>query len=330
MSSIFGSGYFGQDRNDSAWHQSAASFQSRLQPLLSALNLDVRHRVEQIVATKRTKVHAFLRSTSQLGKGESGGIRANVHVSDYMPPPVLDIVMNLPDALLWVLLHRYELRATENGLGAILDGYDLITGPDGFRPQSDLDRDDLAKAKSFIGDLNRVAVKRAEKIVEDIVHLEGDVLGAYFFRESRIELYWVPIWLVAGHLGISPDDLATVVLVHEMGHLYSHRGQDAANGDWNTNDLANCDDHIVEGVAQFYTEAFCKQLAKDGDDRQLNAFMALKAKQRPQYSAHDSWATGHPKRAEIVRQALVAARTLSIRDLAEFEDRVRGYEFAIR
>jgi hypothetical protein len=329
MTSVFGNAFYSEDPSKSAWHQGARDFQHRLEPLLSALNLDVRHRVEQVVETKRSKIHAFLRSISQLGRGESGGIRANIYVSDYMPKPVLDIVMDLPDALLWVLLNRTQLQNTEKGLGSILRDYDLITGPGGFRPQSELGREDLETARSFIDSLNKVAVRRAEQIVEDIICLNGDFLGAYFYRQNRIELYWVPIWLVASHLGVAADDLAAVVLVHEMGHLYSHKGQDASHGDWNTDDFEKCDDRIVEGIAQFYTEAYCKEVAGDGDHRQLTAFQALKAKQPPQYSAHETWAPNHRKRAEIVRQALVTARTLSIGDLPEFQDRLRGYENAV-
>ncbi len=329
MKSAFGDSYFAQKREGSDWLRQARSFHDRLQPLLAALNLDVARQINQVVATKRSKVHSFLRSTSQLGKGDKGGIRTVVEVSDYLPPPVLAILQDLPEALIWVLLHRYQLADTERGLASIIDDYNVIAGSGRFALHSETVLEGLIGAQSFVRALTHTAVERVENIVQDIIRLPGDILGAYFFNEGRIELYWVPIWLVAGHLKVAPEDLATVVLVHEMGHLYSHKGHDAANGVWETRDFSRCDMHIVEGVAQFYTETFCMQLAKDGDDRCLEAFRRLKDKQPSCYSAHDNWAVGHEMRAEIIRQAIVAARSLSILDLVEFEKRIQMYRDSV-
>lgn len=323
MGRAFGAEFFSDQAAKPAWMGDADLFNRRLKPLLAALNLDVRRRVESVVDTRKMKVHSALRSMTQLGKGDSAGIRVNIRVSDYVPPPILTLLEDLPESLIWVLLHRYQLAGTAKGLRALIDDYDLVTGPKGFEPPQDLGRDDLQNAESFLHLLNSTAVQRAEEIVRSIVSYDGDVLGAYFFRRGCIELYWVPIWLVAGHLGVAPDDLAHVVLVHEMAHLYTHVGQDASNGSWEVEDFANCSVHVVEGLAQFYTETYCMQANDDGNERLLAAFHHLMDEQAPPYRAHLDWAPTHRKRAEIIRQALVEIRTLRIGGLPDFEQRIR-------
>lgn len=322
MARVFGEAFFGDHTAKPDWHYGAADFHRRLAPLLDALELDVQQRVEMVVKSKRARIHTGLRALTQLGKGDSTGIRVNIEVSDYMPPPVLDLLSELPDALLWVLLHRNQIADTVRGLTSIMGNYSQITKADGFQPPEGIGRREVWGTAAFLEALNSTSVRKAEEIVQKIVSLDSDFLGAYFFQRGHIELYWIPIWLVAGQLRVSPEDLAIVVLIHEMAHLYTHVGQDADHECWDTDGFGRSDVEIVEGLAQFYTETLCTQMAKDGDDRPLVAFYRLMDLQPSQYRAHLDWAPNHPKRAEIIRHSLVEIRSLQLHNYSQFRDRI--------
>src|SRR5262249_21910254 len=69
-------------------------------------------------------------------------------------------------------------------------------------------------------------------LVRWALEVDEDVLGVYeygcidVFPESSVELYWGVIGLCAGWLGTAVEDLAAVVLAHELAHAYTHLGRD--------------------------------------------------------------------------------------------------------
>ncbi|MGH9390920.1 MAG: hypothetical protein ACRD1Z_14990, partial [Vicinamibacteria bacterium] len=101
-----------------------------------------------------------------------------------------------------------------------------------------------------------------------------DVLGAYFFRRREVEIYWLVIGFMAGFLRVSEESLAMVVLTHELAHAFTHAGQDTDGRQWDTESFASASSHIVEGLAQVYTEAICGRLAEN-EPEALTAFQRL-------------------------------------------------------
>lgn len=76
-----------------------------------------------------------------------------------------------------------------------------------------------------------------DKIIEQLPHwqlevfakfgeIEKDALGAYFYEIPHIELYWIPIVLIAEAIGASIEDITIIVLIHELAHAYTHVGMD--------------------------------------------------------------------------------------------------------
>ena len=72
--------------------------------------------------------------------------------------------------------------------------------------------------------------------------LASRILGRYIYRKSNlfneldcsIQLYWGIIWLISSQIGVDIEDLAVVVLAHELAHAYTHIGLDIDGRNWGT------------------------------------------------------------------------------------------------
>ena len=326
MNDRFGDGYFAETTTQPRWFKDADSFDQRLRPLMKLLGVDAQHRVEQTVSIWRTSVHHRLRAVTQLGKGDGAGMRVVIETSDKVPPPVLERLARVPDALLWVLLHRSLLARTRKGLELVTQNHELLVGlapSPGSAPRPFLSG--LEGSLHFLMDVDAVATARCDNEISSILRSPHDSLGAYFFRRGRIELYWFVIWLIANELDVAVEDLTLVVLVHEMAHLYSHAGQDADGHDWDTETFAATDLHIVEGLAQYYTEQVLDGIATAGNPRPREAFERLLHHQSSHYTCFRGWVQQHSKRSEVVRHAVVQTRTDGLKDIGRFEDLLRRH-----
>lgn len=317
----FGEEYYADDSARPGWHDDNARLSRRLTPLLRALDIDAERRVGQAVTSWRASLHHRLRGATQLGRTESGGMRVIIEVTDRVPPPVLQRLNALPDPLLWVLVHRAEIAATRAGIETLIREARTLNGPGGFDAIG-FGREPLIPAADAIRALDDTAARRADDELQAILQMRGDTLGAYYYHRGRIELHWVVIWMIATRLRVAADDLALVVLAHEMAHLYTHAGQDADGHEWATPDFAGADDRIVEGLAQFYTELILLSLARgdEGNPRPLETFRRLLADPSEPYTCFQQWVPGHKNRAEVVRRALLRIRTRRVTDYGIFMD----------
>lgn len=322
----FGDGYFADTATQPSWIKDADAFDRRLRPLMKLLGVDARHRVEQTVKIWRPGVHHRLRSVTQLGKGDGTGLRVVVETSDKVPPPVLARLAKVPDALLWVLLHRSLLARSRQGLELVTRNHELLVGllplP---RAHPGASYKALEAAHQFLENVNDAAGARCDEEIASILQSPCDALGAYFFHRGRIELYWFVIWLIANELNVAVEDLTLVVLVHEMAHLYSHAGQDADGHDWDTQTFAGTELHIVEGLAQYYTEQVLDGVAAAGNPRPREAFEQLLRRQPPPYTCFRGWVPEHSKRSEVVRHAVVQTRTDGLKEIRLFDDLLRRH-----
>ena len=166
--------------------------------------------------------------------------------------------------------------------------------------------------KEVVEELNK------SKIAEQLKEIHEDVLGAYFYRQSRVEIYWMAIGVISLLHGIPVPELTTVVLAHELAHAYSHLGKDIDGKSWNTEKFAQADLRIVEGLAQFYTEVVCKKLSTRFPGA-LDAYRALLEHQSEPYKIQLQWARGHEHQGEIIRFSMVHARTSEITSYDTFD-----------
>jgi hypothetical protein len=89
-----------------------------------------------------------------------------------------------------------------------------------------------------------------------------DLLGAYFPDTGRIVVYASMCRQVAEHLGLSFDELVTVVRLHEEAHAVTHRGQDESDTIWENFGFASMKDK--ELAAQLLTFLYCRECERPG------------------------------------------------------------------
>lgn len=148
--------------------------------------------------------------------------------------------------------------------------------------------------------------------------LNEDVLGAYFFRRGEIQLYWMALGLFAGIIGRPVRELALITLLHELAHAHTHLGLDIDLQEWKTNEFAGADMRMVEGLAQFYTEAAMDRVSSRSGELSTT-FNALLGFQSEPYLCHRKWGECSGSGGEIVRLGMVAARRHGIQKYDEFK-----------
>ena len=136
------------------------------------------------------------------------------------------------------------------------------------------------------------------------------------------------IVIFAGMLKVSVEALVAVVLAHELAHAYTHVGHDIDGREWETRAFASTDLSVVEGLAQHYTAVVARRL-QDRFPGMLIAYETLLERQVGPYRAHLDWLPQVRRRGEIVRLAMVGARSHSVRDYAAFLDELKSAQHVI-
>lgn len=156
------------------------------------------------------------------------------------------------------------------------------------------------------------AAALAEKVVQQIKAIPEDILGVYRFAPGQgpaVDLYWLPIAMVAAMLDVAIEDLTVVVLIHELAHGYTHIGRDIDGTSWDDRGFRESELEVTEGLAQFYTEVISERLAARTPSL-FKAYQALLTLQSGPYLEHRGWLKGDRRRiGETVRFTLVAARS---------------------
>ena len=180
-----------------------------------------------------------------------------------------------------------QINKLVKALEAIPAGADILAGR---QPH-------IAPVEELVRDLVAIMVKMDP--VKKILSVDRDILGAYFYTTStlsddhmirgiRIELYWSVIALIAQWLGVTVENLATVVLAHEIGHAYTHIGSDIDGLRWESRDFAKTEHPLKEGLAQYYTYRVCMRL-REQTPGVYEAYENLLKKQPPSYQTHLPW-----------------------------------------
>jgi hypothetical protein len=166
------------------------------------------------------------------------------------------------------------------------------------------------------------------QLTDFILQVNEDVLGDYSYKVHRaydepkpkIRLFWGVIGLVAQDLGVKVEDLAGVVLAHELGHAYTHVGSDADDHCWSSALFSASEHELKEGLAQYYTLRVCLRL-KEFHPALLAAYEALLPHQPAAYQVHTVW---NDATAERVRLAMLETRRSRYKGtLKDFKGRLR-------
>jgi hypothetical protein len=248
-----------------------------------------------------------------------------VKIVDGMPAPFAEALRGL-EGLEWLLLNRTALEAAITGarfLEASLPGARAQWGEEAGLADVDDIRAVHATAYSWLRRLNQL------NALERLAGIREDVLGAYYFRIPEIRLHWQVIGITARLLGVSTEALTIVVLAHELAHAYTHLGLDIDNERWETDRFARSDLHVVEGLAQYYTETICSRLEPRMPSA-LAAYHALLQHQSAPYQAQLSWTEGGRRSSEIIRVSMLEFRSKGLESHADFTSAVNRYRVGVR
>lgn len=298
----------------------------RWQRLLEDASPGMRKVVERTYKQWNNTIRDYLRGEMALRL--SGGAQAQsvpVRVVDGVPPAIAYVLQQF-EGIEWLLLNRPAVAAAESGTAFMEKWFATARQQwgDAAGPATEVEiRRVRETASNWLRKLNETSM------IDRIVGVEEDVLGAYFFRIPEIRLYWIVIGITALAFGLSVDALTIVVLAHELAHAYTHLGRDTDNELWETELFAATDLDIVEGLAQFYTEVSCKRLAS----RVPNALLAYKAlldKQSAPYRAHLAWVGNGERSSEIIRASMIECRSKGITESLKFATAIKRYRAGLR
>ncbi len=275
---------------------------------------DLDKRVERAYRRWNLTIRDILRTETglRLSIGENHQA-VQVRVVDGLSYPFQRIFQESPDPAQWDLaLHLPLLSGTQSGLtylkprlGSLLNLLDKTSNP--------------ARELEIISDLVNELVQKTRQfnLLQAILSIDEDTLGAYFFHRSTVYLYWLPIGIVANLLDVSIEALTVVILAHELAHAYTHLGLDIDGKSWFTHHFAGSDAKIVEGFAQFYASVVCRKIHNDYPSAR-DAFDLLLNHQPSVYWTFAEWTEDVETAGELVRHCLIRARSQGIGDYPSF------------
>jgi hypothetical protein len=233
-----------------------------------------------------------------------------VRVVKGFPVALAQLIDQYRDPVMWrLIIGQPKLGGLIEGLKFLLQEWDQFEQWRSLPEPAKNGHSVLDRALQIANSLQQVAL--ADKVVQQIKGIHEDILGAYHFapkQGSNIELYWLPIAMVAAMIDVAIEDLTVVVLIHELAHGYTHIGRDIDGTSWDYHGFRDSDLRVVEGLAQFYTEVISERLAVRTPSL-FTAYQALLKLQSGPYLAHRDWMKGDKRQiGETVRFTLIAAR----------------------
>lgn len=288
---------------------------TELANLLNQYDPELRQRVERAFKQWNLIIRDYLRNETALRLSVGDDTRSvPVVVADGLPQPFEAVISDLlGDA--WLLLNRPLIEQTARGLTLIDARYNELTNWTPFQPPP-ATRDEVQHVGEYAKRLADLVQKL--ELLKRIGQIDQDILGAYFFRVPKVELYWMVIGVMAATLGVSAEALTIVVLAHELAHAYTHLGRDIDGERWDTEAFARTELEIVEGLAQFYTAVVCERLEQRMPAAKEAYTRLLKLQSAP-YQAHCEWTEPNEAGGEIVRVTMIQGRGRGITKYTDFQ-----------
>ena len=288
----------------------------QLQALVKSLPADLKTQVYRAFRQWNLIVREYIRNETGLrlavGDDRQG---VPVQVVDGLPRPLYDLIVNAPNPLEWFInANRDVIAAARTGVSFVSEH--LPPRLSEHQPVGSATDEELQRTVRYLTWLDERA--KQAKLEEALRSINQDILGAYFFREPRIELFWVPIGILARLLQVPVEALTLVVLAHEVAHAYTHLGRDIDGTRWETWHFEKAELPIVEGLAQFYMATISDRL-KERYPAVCTAYEKLLNVQSAVYWSHIEWFPNTvPQAGEILRSAMIICRSKGISDYGDF------------
>jgi hypothetical protein len=306
-----------------------ATLLGRVPSEVEARVLRVRNQAQSVVRDALRAECRLIFRTAEETEQKRLGAQVPVEVAPGYPL-VLNTVSFPDDYERFMLIARYRgsLEQARNGASKLLELRDALLQlpePDEWTSAS---ASDLQSVASWAAAL----IERLDKYdpLKAILSVSEDVLGIdeYDARDlfaddqavnrATIRLYWGVIGLVGEWLGCAIEDLAVVVLTHELAHAYTQLGADIEGRRWAAPSFAKAETVLKEGLAQYYTDRVLRRLEQRYGGA-LDVFEGLLSRQHEAYRAHLPWvASSSP---EAVRCAMLEVRHWNESKLADFNSR---------
>ncbi len=269
-----------------------ASIKSRVEQAVKHWNMGIRSVIRRETALRLSTEPERSKGAEKTRRGrppqpfQSSG-HVSIRVVDGVPHPLLAVLDEF-EKYAPVILQQGRLRETVAGLQLVMDHYDELTELESAFAYDGkwIEHQDVWDVQTWVSGI----VDKIDALLfrERLQALTEDYLGAYYFKNGVIELHWMAIAITAANLGVSVEALTVVTLAHELAHAYTHQGKDIDGVTWPTRHFAHADLHVVEGLAQFYTEVVCKHFEERFPEA-LEAFRAMLKIQAEPYTCFAQW-----------------------------------------
>lgn len=280
-----------------------------IQPLVPP---DAEDRVNRSFKQWNQIVRDYIRTETglKLSDGDSR-FAIPVRVVRGFPVTLAQLIDQYRDPIMWrIIIGQPKLGGLIQGLEFLLATWDEFENWPSLPDAARNGQPALERSLAIASSLQKAAL--AEKVVQQIKAIHEDILGVYRFQPGQgsvVELYWLPIAMVAAMLDVAIEDLTVVVLIHELAHGYTHVGRDIDGASWSDIGFGESELAVTEGLAQFYTEVISERLAVRTPGV-LRAYESLLKLQSGPYLAHRDWLKGNGRQiGETVRFTLIAARS---------------------
>jgi hypothetical protein len=231
-----------------------------------------------------------------------------------------------------LLLGRYRLPLEQactgaSGLVPLRERLSCLPQPDEWTSVSG---SDLLIVANWAAALLRVLDEHDP--LKTVLSMSEDILGVYevdaralfadehVANRATIKLYCGVIGLLSQWIGCSVEDLAVVVLTHELAHAYTQLGAGIEGRRWAVASFMKAESALKEGLAQYYTDRVLHRLERRFGGA-LKIFLKLLPNQPEAYRSHQPWMQSSSP--EAVRRALLEVRRRNERGLADFNRRLK-------
>jgi len=311
----------------------------KLVDLLSRISPDVEGRVKRLRNEARSVVQDALRSECRLlmrTPEDSERNRTGAQVPIEVAPgyPVILDQFEFPEDLAQILLiarHRRDLEDVSSGVRGmrkLRQKLSIGPNPDAWIRATD---EQLQANGDWAAFLLDILNKRDP--LENLLSVSEDILGIYRYESSpygdefeankaEIKIYWAVVGLVSELMGCKVEDLALVVLTHELAHAYTQLGADIDGRRWQAFEFSKSETSLKEGLAQYYTARVLNRIQGRYHGAKL-VFEEMLPKQHEVYRAHLPWTDLSP---ESVRRAMLEVRRNTEHKLAQFNLRLKVAE----
>ena len=302
----------------------------------------VENRVMKVRDQSRSVLQDALRAecrlvmrTNEEGKSNSSWAQVPVYVKPGHPTRLAKIEF-FDDFERILLLSRYRrflelMRDGSGGLKTHPSELLIFNVPEQWSRLTEKSMNEAAEWASFL-----LEILSQNDPLNTILAVDEDILGVYkinhqptlfrdeyFANKASIYLYWGVIGLVSEWMGCTVEDLAIVVLTHELAHAYSQLGADIEGRRWDPGDFSKAETGLKEGLAQYYTDRVLRRLEKRYSGA-LSVYERMLSKQPEPYQTHKPWISTYSP--ESIRSAMLEIRRWGEGEVAQFNRRLNKLE----